>query len=106
MTIHLSHPDLSRAVGGLRRTADALQRRRSSVEQQVERLLDGGWSGVAASAYREGWEEWRVGCREGLASLETMADLVLAAGADLHGADAGARDACSSLSARLEARLG
>jgi WXG100 family type VII secretion target len=106
MTILLSHPDLARAVAGLRLAGDALEQRRESVEAQVECLLDGGWAGSAAASYREGWEEWRAGCREVLAALEQMADLVVAAGDGLDAADSGARDACTVLAGRLQERLG
>lgn len=106
MTITLSHPDLAQAVAGLRRVGDVLHRRRSITERQVDALLDGGWSGAAATAYLEGWQEWRAGCDEVLESLATMADLVVAAGVDLDTADVGVRDVHESLTGRLVERLG
>ena len=106
MTITMSHPDLAQAVVGLRRAADHLERRRGQAERQVDTLLDGGWSGAAASSYLEGWREWRAGCAEVIGALGTMADLVVAAGADLDVADEASSDAHGILSARLAERLG
>lgn len=106
MTIHLSHPDLAQTVGALRRTSDSLEQSRASTERQVDCLLDGGWSGAAAAAYGEGWQEWRAGCREVLASLAVMIDLVVAAGADLDTADVTSRDVHEALQGRVAERLG
>lgn len=105
-SIALLHPDLTHAVVGLRRAADQLERRREQTEQRVDDLLDGGWSGAAASSYREGWAEWRAGCAEVIGALSTMADLVVAAGADLDAADVSSRDAHGVVSGRLAERLG
>ena len=105
MTIVVSHPDLAQAVAGLRRTAERLHDRRRTTEQQVDLLMDGGWSGAAATAYLEGWQAWRAGCVEVLGSLEAMAGLVVAAGVDLDSADMGARDASDAIT-RIVERLG
>lgn len=105
MTITMSHPDLAQAVVGLRRVADHLERRREKAEHQVDTLLDGGWSGAAASSYLEGWQDWRAGCVDVIGALSTMADLAVAAGADLDVADIASSDAHGVVSARLAGRL-
>lgn len=103
--IQLSHPDLADTVAALHRVSDDLERRRRVTERQVDLLLDGGWSGRAASAYLEGWEEWRSGCADVLGALRTMTTLMLEAGAELDGADDAARGALASVT-RLVERLG
>ena len=76
MTIDLVHTDLLATVAELRDVADALKAERRRTDRAVGVLLDGGWSGRAASAYLDGWEEWRRGCDQVLAALATMAELV------------------------------
>ena len=76
MTLDLVHADLTSTVAELRDVASALEAQRRRAGLAVDALLDGGWAGRAAAAYREGWEEWRVGCAQVLAALSDMADLV------------------------------
>ncbi len=104
-TLLLSHPDLADTVTLLRRVGADLDRQREVVARQVDSLLDGGWSGAAAHAYREGWEVWHAGCVEVLAALHTMTDLMVEAGGELDATDDGVRAALSTLTAQLSARL-
>jgi len=78
MTIDLVHTDLLDTVAELRDVADALKAERRRADRAVDVLLDGGWSGRAAAAYLEGWEDWRRGCDQVLTALATMAELVAA----------------------------
>ncbi|MCW2813914.1 MAG: hypothetical protein JWN84_1369 [Nocardioides sp.] len=82
MTIDLVHDDLTAAVAELRDVADSLAGARRRTDLVVDVLLDGGWSGHAADAYREGWDDWRGGCDRVLASLAAMAELIAGAHAD------------------------
>lgn len=82
LDLELDHAELITTVAELRFVASALEARRRRTDLAVDVLLDGGWSGRAASAYLEGWEEWRAGCDQVLAALATMAELVDAAHAD------------------------
>lgn len=78
MTIELVHADILTTVAELRDVASALEAERRRTDLAVDVLLDGGWSGQAAAAYLEGWEEWRTGCDQVLAALASMAELVAA----------------------------
>jgi uncharacterized protein YukE len=82
MTLDLDHADLIAAVADLRDVACALDDRRRRTDLAVDVLLDGGWSGCAAAAYRAGWDEWRVGCEQVVAALASMAELISACHAD------------------------
>ncbi|MFB9313352.1 WXG100 family type VII secretion target [Nocardioides plantarum] len=82
MTLDLVHADLISTVAELRDVASALDAERRRTDLAVDVLLDGGWSGRAASAYREGWEEWRAGCGRVLAALSSMAELISTCHAD------------------------
>ncbi len=106
MTINLFHPDLVDTVALLRRVGDSLETERRATDREVDTLLDGGWSGGAARAYREGWEEWRAGCDDVLAALHTMAELITRARAELVERDDTTRVDLTSLSAHLVGRLG
>lgn len=70
-------------------------------EAEVARLLDGGWTGAAAAAFADAWDDWLAGAasvRAGLAGL--------AAGVDTSSRVAHATDASVvSRLARLEERL-
>lgn len=82
MTLNLVHADLTDAVAELRDVADTLETERRRTDRMVDVLLDGGWSGRAAAAYLEGWEEWRRGCETVLAALASMSELIGGAHAD------------------------
>lgn len=82
MTIELVHHDLLTTVAELRDVASALETERRRTDLAVDVLLDGGWSGRAASAFLEGWEEWRTGCDQVLAALASMAELIACSHAD------------------------
>jgi WXG100 family type VII secretion target len=43
-------------------------------------LLDGGWQGPAATAFRQGWTQWSAGAVEVLDALEAMSRLLVATG--------------------------
>ncbi len=82
MTIELVHHDILATVAELRDVASALEADRRRTDLAVDVLLDGGWSGRAAAAYLEGWEEWRAGCDQVLAALSSMAELIACSHAD------------------------
>lgn len=76
MTLNLDHTDLRGALAVLRSTHDMLLETQARTDRQVDLLLDGGWHGRAAAAYREGWTVWQRGCDQVLTALATMADLI------------------------------
>ena len=76
-------------VGGLRAAANVvaeltedLRRRLQRVEAVAEDVFAGGWSGVAAAAYRLAWDEWRGAARGMLLSLAEMSDALGRTAAD------------------------
>lgn len=81
-SLNLVHTDLLDTVAELRDVACTLQSQRRRTDLAVDVLLDGGWSGRAAEAYLEGWDEWRRGCDEVLAALASMAELIAATRVD------------------------
>lgn len=53
----------------------------------VEGLLDGGWSGGAATAFMTGWREWKQGAQDVCKALDGMAVLLGMAGRDFEDSD-------------------
>ena len=60
------------AVADVRRTADRLRADRDQVAREVDALLDGSWRGPAATAYAEGWADWKRSAAVVLDGLATM----------------------------------
>lgn len=89
------------AVADVRRTAEQLGRDRDRVARRVDELLDGGWTGTAAAAYAEGWEDWKRSSSVVLTALSTMADLLDATHADVTSTDASSGAGMDRLRARL-----
>lgn len=89
------------AVADVRRAADQLGEDRDRVARRVDALLDGGWTGAAASAYAEGWADWKRSADAVLAGLATMADLLEATHADVTATDLVASAGLDRLTARL-----
>ena len=102
MTIEVDHQAFRTGVADVRRGADDLHATRDGIRRDVESLLDGGWTGVAAESFAEGWADWRAGADAVLEALTTMGRLLEAVHADLTERDL---DALSHLD-RLTARLG
>jgi WXG100 family type VII secretion target len=99
--ITAQHDAFVLAVAGVTGTAGRLRDDRDHVSHRVESLLDGGWSGAAATSYAEAWSVWRCGADQVLGALEAMTQLLRAADADFVASDEGVRTSVSALAARL-----
>jgi WXG100 family type VII secretion target len=100
-TISADHAAFRAAVGDLRRAADQLRDDRARVAGRADDLLGGGWRGVAASAWADGWADWTAAAARVLAALEAMGSLLEAAHEDLERADAAAAGSLGGLARRL-----
>lgn len=87
-------------VADLHDAAARLTSCRERAARSVDALL-GSWRGTAASAYAEGWDEWRHGAARVLDGLTTMATLLDAASADYVSVDASSGSSLDRLTARL-----
>ncbi|MFC4782855.1 WXG100 family type VII secretion target [Nocardioides sp. MAHUQ-72] len=83
MTINVEDTAFRTALADIDRAADRLHRARHHITREVDRLLDGGWTGRAAAAFAEGWEAWDHGSQDVLAGLQTLGRLVDAVHRDL-----------------------
>ena len=101
MELSADHPAFRAAISDVIAAADRLRDDRDRVARQVDVLLDGGWSGPAATAYAEGWDDWCAGAERVLDGLVTMGRLLDAVHRDLTERDLGARTGLDRLAARL-----
>ena len=106
MTIELEHQTFDSAVADVRAGADAFHEARRRITHQVETLLDGGWTGVAADSFTEGWLDWQRAAGDVLDGLVAMGGLLDSVHADLGNRDQDCRDALEQVSHRILARLG
>lgn len=87
MTIAASNSAFRTAVADVRTGADALAHSRARIDRQVGALLDGGWTGVAADAFTDAWQEWEAGARRVVEALAAMGGLLDAVQRDLWARD-------------------
>ena len=99
--ITLDHTAFRAAVADVHAAADRLRDDRDRVAQEVDGLLDGGWSGAAATAYADGWDDWKQAAARVLAGLDTMGQLLEAAHVDLARSDVSSGDSIAQLAERL-----
>lgn len=102
MTIALDHTAFDTGVSDVRTASLDLDERRRRLDRDVTGLLDGAWTGAAATAFGEAWAEWCEGADEAIAALAGMAELLDAA----HGGLVRQDDASVDRTTRLAARLG
>ena len=105
-TITCSDPAFRSAVADLRRGADRLAGARERIGREVDGLLDGGWSGAAADAFADAWQDWRASSREVLDGLEAMGRLVAAVRRDLAEQDVSSAARLDVVAGRIVERLG
>ena len=99
--ITLDHTAFCVAVADVRRAADQLRIDRTRVAREVDALLDGSWTGPAASAYAEGWENWKAAADTVLHGLAAMGELLDAARVGLTESDSSSGSAIDRLAVRL-----
>lgn len=101
MEIRLEDDALTEAVSGVRRALDAVDATRCRAADQVERLLDGGWSGQAASAFADAWQHWLDGAAVVSRGLAEMGEAMTAVDRDVRDTDLAAAGHSSALAERL-----
>lgn len=88
--------ELHSAAARLRDAGQRLQDGLSSVDLETSQLLGSGWTGDAASAFGNAWEQWHSGAGQVVRGLQTMADLLTVAGKEYAKTDQQAAGAVSS----------
>lgn len=106
MIIELDHQAFDSGVADVRAGADDFHDARQRVEREVGALLDGGWTGVAADAFTDGWLDWKEAADDVLDGLVAMGQLLDAVHADLSDRDIGSQATLDRLAQRIVSRLG
>lgn len=106
MHLQLEHGTFEATIAEVRDAAEQLREARARIGADVDSLLHGGWRGVAADAFAEGWADWRTGAQDVLDGLVAMGQLLDAVHLDLTERDLDSRVALDAVSARIVERLG
>jgi len=102
MTICLDPASFDPVLADVRRALADLAETRARAVREVDALLDGGWSGAAATSFGRGWSEWSAGAAAVESALDGMAGAMVVARSRIVVAD----DTGAVSMARLTARLG
>lgn len=101
MTLSLDPDGAALSLVDIDRVAADLREQRARAVRDVTSLLDGGWSGRAASAFASGWADWLGAADEVLDALDALAEQVRLAHTDLLSCDDRVGRDVSALASRL-----
>ena len=101
MTIRWEDPEFHASVADVRQACDAIAEARARASGQVSELLDGGWTGTAAEAFAEAWQDWLTASAAVAADLDALADVLAIVRRDLSEVDAVTTCGFDQLAGRL-----
>jgi uncharacterized protein YukE len=101
MDVSLGFHEFEVGVGRVRAAVTVLDETERRAARDVDRLLDGGWSGAAASSFAAAWEEWLVGAAEVRSALVSIADSLVVVRRELVLADLGSVATADRIRERL-----
>jgi WXG100 family type VII secretion target len=101
MDVLLGHHELEVGIGRVRAAVTALDETERRAARDVGRLLDGGWTGAAASAFAAAWDEWLAGASDVREALGSIAESLVVVRRELELADLGSVVATDRIRERL-----
>ena len=101
MDVRLGDDALTDAVAGVRRALDSVDATRCRAAEQVERVLDGGWSGRAATSFADAWQDWLDGAAVVSRGLADLGEAMAVVDRDLRGSDLAAAQQSATVAGRL-----
>ena len=101
MDVSLGFHEFEVGVGRVRAAVTVLDETERGAARDVDRLLDGGWTGAAASSFAAAWEKWLAGAADVRVTLESIADSLTFARRELDLADLGPVAATHRIHERL-----
>ena len=101
MTISLEDEAFAAVLADVRRAVADLSDARVEADREVSALLDGGWSGVAAASFADGWTSWSAAARSVETALSSLASALVVARSGLVVADDQGADSMARLAGRL-----
>ena len=106
MTVQMIHASFTRGTADVRAASERLAHDRDDVDARVRGFLAAGWSGVAATAFAEAWDDWKRAADDVKQGLDAMADLMAAVQRDFIEQDTASQASLDAVSARIVDRLG
>lgn len=106
MTVQVIHQAFTRGIDHVQAASERLERDRARIDDRVSGFLAAGWSGVAAEAFMEAWEDWKLAATDVRQGLDAMAQLMDAARRDLMDQDVASQQSLDAISAQIIDRLG
>ena len=104
--INLVHEAMRGARSDVRAASERLAGDRRTADRRVSTFLGSGWTGVAADAFSDAWDDWIHAADQVKAGLDAMAELLGAVHRDLSESDADSQLALDRISQRIVDRLG
>lgn len=106
MSVELSYAAFEKGIGDVRTACDLLETDVTGIDKRVRGFVDAGWSGLAADAFVEAWDEWKAAADDVHEALDGMGELLGAALRDFIAQDDASQASLDALSTRLIDRLG
>lgn len=106
MTVSLHDGAFDRGRSDVRDAAHRLRTARERADQRVTGFVHAGWRGVAADAFVDAWDDWRIAATDVEQGLVAMAGLMEATQRDLHALDTVSQAHLDAVAARIVERLG
>lgn len=104
--VKVMHAAFAKAKDDVHDAAERLRKDRSRIDKRVRGFLTAGWSGEAADAFSDAWDEWKDSAGEVLLGLNAMRQLLDETHRDFVIADDDSQQRLDALAARLIDRLG
>jgi WXG100 family type VII secretion target len=106
VSVELSYAAFEKGIGDVRAACDLLETDVTGIDKRVRGFVDAGWSGLAADAFAEAWDEWKAAADDVHEALDGMGELLGAALRDFINQDDASQASLDALSTRLIERLG
>jgi WXG100 family type VII secretion target len=106
MIINLQDEAFNQGRADVRDAAGRLRTDRDKADTRVTSFAAGGWTGIAAHAFLEAWDDWRAAATDVEQGLVAMAELLDATQRDFHAQDSQSQADLDAISARIIERLG
>jgi WXG100 family type VII secretion target len=106
MGIQLVHEAMRTAKSDVRTATERLAGDRRTADRRVSAFLGSGWTGVAADAFSDAWDDWIHAADQVKAGLDAMAELLDAVHRDLTQSDDASQQSLDRISQRIVDRLG
>ncbi|WP_148613746.1 WXG100 family type VII secretion target [Nocardioides rubriscoriae] len=106
MTMQMMHEAFGRGRADVVEASQALEETRRTIDRRVSGFLGSGWTGAAAEAFADAWEQWLAGAADVKEGLDAMSALLEATQRDWAHQDEASQQRLDVVSAKIVDRLG